>query len=182
MVVFYLTDCSPSRIRNHQLLPPVGSVLAILAPAQLIPVHLIKLPPVNSLFLGCTSQQETAKFNPSPAAADGKATINLREMRYSLSIPRGAMELWKSLSVMGWIGSTLCHRESQFGLSQRPWRMTVTALLMLLNQVKYTDKDFGWNPPSLYQCQAWKPFRVHTSYCSWGDSGIINTSMDQGHC
>lgn len=74
---------------SHQLLPPVGSVLAMLAPAQLIPVHLIKLPPVSSLFLGCTSQQETAKFNSSPAAADGKATINLGEMRYSLSIPRG---------------------------------------------------------------------------------------------
>lgn len=84
---------------RHQLLPPVGSVLAILAPAQLIPVHLIKLPPANSLFLGCTSQQETARFNPSPTAADGKAIINLSEMRYSLSIPWAAIQLWTSPSV-----------------------------------------------------------------------------------
>lgn len=38
---------------------------------------LIKLPPVASLFLGCVTQPETAKFNPSLAATSGEAVINL---------------------------------------------------------------------------------------------------------
>lgn len=85
-MVFDLTDYSSSRITTHQLLPPVSSVLVMLASVQLIPVCLIKLPPVTSLFLDCTTQHETTKFNPSLAAVSGKATINLREIRVSLGV------------------------------------------------------------------------------------------------
>lgn len=81
-MVFDLTEYSSSRISSHQLLPPVNSVLVMLVSVQLIPVCLIKLPPVTSLFLGCTIQHETAKFNPSLAAASGKATVNLRQIRF----------------------------------------------------------------------------------------------------
>lgn len=49
-MVFDLTEHSSSRSSSHQLLPPVGSVLVMLASVQLIPVHLIKLPPVTSFF------------------------------------------------------------------------------------------------------------------------------------
>ena len=92
-VVFDLTEYSSSRISSHQLLPPVTSVLVTLASVQLIPVRLIKLPPVTSLFLSCTTQHETAKSNPSPAAASGKANINLRERRFSLCVRWGAIRL-----------------------------------------------------------------------------------------
>lgn len=85
-MVFDLTDYSSSRTSSRQLLPPVSSVLVMLASVQLIPVYLIKLPPVTSLFRGCTTQHETAKFNPSLAAASSKATISLRELRVSLGI------------------------------------------------------------------------------------------------
>lgn len=163
-MVFDSTEYSSSRSSSHQLLLSISSVLVMLASVQLIPVCLIKLPPVTSLFLGCTTQHETATLSPSLTAVSGKATINLGEKRVSPHIQWGTMQLWRYLSITLCFSDarswelpdrqyTLSCRKSVWSLSgpwqfcmlqweaQRPWWVIMTALVMLLHYVRQMDKD-----------------------------------------
>lgn len=177
-MVFDLTEHSSSRSSSHQLLPPVSSVLVMLASVQLIPVHLIKLPPVMSLFWAVQLSMRQPCSIPVLLQSVAKLPSTLGRWEFNeILYNYGDTYIQHFVFLMletenHQTGSVLCYVERQSDLSgrwlfsmlqweaQRPWWTILECYCIEWSKWIRTASEI---PLSCSSARLEKAFKVHTS-------------------